>query len=132
MTAPDPLDAADATAVLLAVLGQPGGGRTVLGVLADLPTVRHRPARPGGLLRRAVPESLLVGDWAFVLTEPAGVRVQVQHVVRGVVLQSSLQGPYDTARQLAAALFESAAETGPSLRDPLQSALYGLAAVAGR
>lgn len=132
MSGPEFIDQTAAADVLAAVLGEPGGGRTVLGVLADLPTVQHRAAQPGGLFRRAAPESLLARDWSFVLAEPAGVRVLVQHVVRGIVLQSTLQGPADTGRQLAAALFEAADDAGPGVQGSLQSALYGLAAVSGR
>lgn len=126
---PQSYDEVGAAAVLARVLGQPGGGRTVLGLLACVPTFVHQPARRGGLLRREVPESLLVGEWAFVLVEPDGVRLSAQHIVRGIVLQSSLLGPDDAASQLAAILVEAGARVGPSVTGPVQAALYGLAGV---
>lgn len=128
----DDLTREQAAVVLAAALAQPGA-ESLLAGFADVSGVRFRPGRPGGLLRRAEPACLDVGQWRFTAGSGggAGVRLRASHVVRDVVLKTSDVGPEEGGRLLADAILTAAAEAGPSAYGELQSQLYGLAVVYG-
>ena len=130
MNPTDDLSREQAAAVLAAALAQPGVGSLLAG-FAEVPGVVFRPGRSGGLLRRAVPTSLEVGQWRFVADPGTGARLRVSHVVRDVVLKTSDVGPAEGGRLLAGAVLAAASEAGPSARLEVQSMLYGLAVVYG-
>jgi hypothetical protein len=131
MTAPQDIDEEGAVRVLTAVLNQPGGGETVLGQLGSLPGVDYTPPRPGGLLRRAEPSRLVLGDQAFQAPARVGTQLQVSHFVRGVALQTRVLGPTDAARALVDGLRQLIANSGGDTREAVDAALYGLAGAAG-
>jgi hypothetical protein len=116
----------DAARVLSAALSGPGA-ESVLGSFAGVPGAVFVAGRPGGLLRRAEPARLDVGQWRFV----AGARLQVSHLVRDVVLSTTVVGPAEAARLLADALLSSARTGGPDAEGALQAVLYGMAVVHG-
>ncbi len=132
MTDPDgAITQAQAAQILAGALAQPGGALSVFTQLGTVPTIGFAPPDRSGMFRRTTPARLAVGDWEFVAVEPAGVRIEVRHVVKGVPLQRTLTGPMDAGPQLAAEVFAAAGSGGPEVAMVLQSVLYGLAAVSG-
>lgn len=134
MTTPDPdfdFDVDRAAAALAAALQQPGGGTMVLGALGAVATLSFAPEQPARLLRRRIPAALLVGDWEFAAVDPAGIRLEIRHTVRGVILQTETAGPAEAGRRLAEAVLAAATDAGPDAVLQTQSALYGIAAVGG-
>jgi hypothetical protein len=117
---------ARAAQVLAAALDGPGA-ESVLGSFAGVPGALYVPAKGGGFLRRAEPARLDVGQWRFV----AGERLQVSHIVRDVVLRTSVVAPAEAARLLAEAVLAAARTGGPNAVGSLQGVLYGMAVVHG-
>jgi hypothetical protein len=117
-------DAPRATEVLTAALSGPGA-ESVLESFAPTPGATFVPARPGRMLRRGEPAQLDVGQWRFV----AGDRLQVSHIVHGIVLKTSVVPPAEAARLLAEALLDAARTGGPAAHTGVQATLYGMAVV---
>ncbi|HEX4249374.1 MAG TPA: DUF5073 family protein [Pseudonocardia sp.] len=115
-----------AAAVLTAALSGPGA-ESVLASFASVPGVVFVPARGGGFLRRGEPARLDAGQWRFV----AGDRLRVSHVVRDVVLKTSLASPVEGGRLLADALLDATGQAGPVAVSDVQAVLYGMAVVQG-
>ena len=123
----DPTDPAAVEAVLtraLLTLGRPG----TLDQLALLPGLLVRPARAGGLFRRAEPAVVAAGDRA--LRWPADGPAVLDHVVGAVVLASDAIAPRALPGVLAALVVRAVAAAGAtddacvtltSLRDALGS-----------
>lgn len=122
-------DVARASDVLAAALDRPGGAAMVLGALGEIAGVQFEPERPGKLFRRGAPARLTVGDWQFITSGPADVRVQVCHAVRGVALQTATAGPAEASRRLAEELFALTDSGGSDAAMQTQAALYGIAAI---
>ena len=123
----DPTDPAAVEAVLtraLLTLGRPG----TLDQLALVPGLLVRPARAGGLFRRAEPAVVAAGDRA--LRWPADGPAVLDHVVGAVVLASAAIAPRTLPGVLAALVVRAVAAAGTtdeacvaltSLRDALGS-----------
>jgi len=126
VSATEDLTPEQAAAVLTAALSGPGT-ESVLASFASVPGVVFVPARAGGLLRRGEPARLDAGQWRFV----AGDRLRVSHVVRDVVLKTSLASPAEGGRLLADALLDAAGQAGPAALSDVQAVLYGMAVVHG-
>ena len=124
-------DAQTALRVLTAVLGQAGGGETVIGQLGALPGADFRPGAAGGFLRRSEPSRLTLGDHAFSAPGKAGTQLQVSHVVRGVALQTKMLGPTEAARTLVEGLQQLIAAGTAETAEAIEASLYGLAVAAG-
>ena len=123
----DPTDPAAIEAVLtraLLTLGRPG----TLDQLALVPGLLVRPARAGGLFRRAEPAVVAAGDRA--LRWPVDGPAVLDHVVGAVVLASDAIAPRALPGVLAALVVRAVAAAGTtdeacvaltSLRDALGS-----------
>lgn len=123
----DPTDPAAVEAVLtraLLTLGRPG----TLDQLALVPGLLVRPARAGGLFRRAEPAVVAAGDRA--LRWPADGPAVLDHVVGAVVLASDAIAPRALPGVLAALVVRAVSAAGTtddacvaltSLRDALGS-----------
>ncbi len=123
----DPTDPVAVEAVLaraLQALGRPG----TLDQLALLQGLTVRPARPGGLFRRAEPAVVAAGDRA--LQWPTDGPAVLDHVVGAVVLASDAVAPRDLPGILAALVVRAVTAAGTtdeacvaltSLRDALAS-----------
>jgi hypothetical protein len=115
-----------AAEVLTAALSGPGTD-SVLASFADVPGAVFVAGRPGGLLRRAEPARLDVGQWRFVAGQPP----TVSHVVRDVVLKTSAPPLAEVARLLADAVLDAAGAAGPAATSSVQAVFYGMAVVHG-
>jgi hypothetical protein len=122
----DDLTADQAASVLTAALAGPGA-ESVLASFAGVPGAVFVAPRTGGFLRRAEPARLDVGQWRFVASD----RLQASHVVRDVVLKTSVVSAGEGGRLLAGALLGAAREAGPAALAEVQSVLYGMAVVHG-
>lgn len=131
LLSPDGMTVEQAITVLTRALSELGGARMVLPPLGEVRTTIFTAEKEGKRFRRGEPMSLVVGDWGFVAVEPNGTRVQIQHIVRGIPVQSTLVGPAETAERLARAILAAAESAGPEAVVQAQSALYGIAAVHG-
>jgi hypothetical protein len=115
-----------AAEVLAAALSGPGA-ESVLESFGSVPGAVFLAGRAAGFLRRAEPARLDVGQWRFV----AGDRLQVSHIVRDIVLSTSIVPPAEAARLLAEAMLDAASTGGPNAVGQVQAILYGMAVVHG-
>ncbi|HEY2204335.1 MAG TPA: hypothetical protein VGH99_07660, partial [Pseudonocardia sp.] len=67
------------------------------------------------------------GEWRFT----AGERLQTSHVVRDVVLKTSVLSPAETGDLLARAVLDTAHTAGPTTVAEVQAMLFGMAVVHG-